>query len=119
EVSLEEADRFVRMAVPILIELFDRLPEEGQPPVCVHARESNARLTTACVSGTLYAFLASGRAPSTAARAAAAHDASLRGFPLIAASALTERYGIGATPPSTMRASCTTPFWTVTIAATL
>src|SRR5262249_6137280 len=83
------------------------------------ANDNSARLTTAWVSGTLYAFFASGRAPSVAATPAAVAFASFSGLPVNAASALSARYGTGATPPSTMRTSAATPFFTVAIAATL
>src|SRR5919109_26266 len=51
----------------------DQPHEEGNAPTCPHARAdscSNVRRTTPLVSGTLYAFFASGFAPSTAASAA-------------------------------------------------
>jgi hypothetical protein len=57
--------------------------------VIIYASERRARFTTACVSGTLYAFFVSGRAPSTAARPAAA------AFSLVQAVAGQRRLGLG------------------------
>src|SRR5207237_3213269 len=123
EVHGLQGERFDWVRRAVFVERPRRLDEQrSEIDSCAwhfYASDSSARFTTACVSGTLYPFLASGRAPSTAARPAAAALASLSGLPTIAASAFAARYGIGATPPSTMRASETRPSCIVTIAATL
>jgi len=58
-----------------------------------------------------------GSAPETAARPAASADDPFKGLPTNAFSAAVERQGIGATWPSTTRASVTTPPSTVSATA--
>src|SRR4029453_13647288 len=70
-----------------------------------HPRASRiARRTTPRVSGILYAFFERARAPVTDASLAFAASSSVMRWPVSIRSTSGSRHGIGATPPSTMRA---------------
>ena len=66
-----------------------------------------ARFTATFATSTLYAFWLIGRAPFTAASAAAAAVSSVIFFPTSACSASGDHHGIGATAPITILADCT------------
>src|SRR5579864_9720215 len=80
-------------------------------------RSSSVRTRTFLASGTLNALPGRGCASASSASAARPNISSVAGAPRSTASAFVARQGLGATPPSAMRTSRTTPPSTLRAAA--
>src|SRR6266446_3578797 len=81
-------------------------------------RSSSVRTRVLRASGTLNALPGRGCASANSASAARLNISSVAGAPRSTASAFVARQGLGATPPSAMRTSRTTPSVTSSAAAT-